>query len=46
VPPQGVLLSILQGYQASQDFLSLADSTRRSYVALIKRIEKEFADFP
>ena len=33
-------------YQASEDFTELADSTRRSYVAMIKRIEKEFGDFP
>jgi integrase len=45
-PPQGVILSILQGYQASENFRGLAASTRRSYIALIKRIEKEFADFP
>jgi len=44
--PQGVILSVLQGYQASEDFRSLADSTRRGYVALITRIEKEFGDFP
>jgi integrase len=44
--PTGVLLSIMQGYQASQDFQQLADSTRRSYVAHIKRIESEFGDFP
>jgi integrase len=44
--PQGVLVSILQGYQASEDFRGLADSTRRSYVALIIPIEKKFADFP
>ncbi len=44
--PQGVILSILQGYQASEDFRGLADSTRRSYVPLIRRIEKEFGDFP
>jgi integrase len=44
--PQGVILSILQGYQASEDFRGLADSTRRSYVPLIVRIEKEFGDFP
>ena len=36
----------MQGYQASEDFRQLADSTRRSYVALIKRIEKKFANFP
>jgi hypothetical protein len=44
--PQGVLLFVLQGFQASEDFRSLADSTRRSYIPLIKRIEKEFGDFP
>jgi hypothetical protein len=43
---KGVLLSVMQGYQASEDFQQLADSTRRSYVALIKRIEMKFADFP
>ena len=45
-PPRGTLLSVLQGYQASEDFTGLAASTRRSYVALIVRIEKAFADFP
>src|ERR1700726_1648640 len=45
-PAQGVLLGILQAYQASPDFQDLADSTRRSYVPLIKRIEKAFGDFP
>jgi integrase len=44
--PKGVLLSVMQGYQASEDFRQLADRTRRSYVALIKRIEMNFADFP
>jgi integrase len=46
LPPRGTLLSVLQAYQASEDFTGLADSTRRSYVALILRIEKTFADFP
>jgi integrase len=46
VPPQGAMLSILQAFQGSEDFIRLADSTRRSYVSLIKRIEKEFGDFP
>jgi integrase len=45
-PPTGVLLSILQGYQASENFRQLAKSTRRSYVALIKRIEAKFGTFP
>jgi integrase len=45
-PPHGVLLSVLQPYQASPDFQDLAPSTRRSYVPLIKRVEKAFGDFP
>lgn len=44
--PRGTLLSVLQQYQVSEDFRALADSTRRSYIALIKRIEKHFGDFP
>jgi hypothetical protein len=36
----------LQQYQASEDFTGLANSTKRSYVALIIRIEKVFGDFP
>ena len=44
--PKGVILAILQGYQASEDFLVLADSTRRGYIPLIVRIEKAFGDFP
>jgi integrase len=46
VTPQGVILAILQGFQASEDFRGLADSTRRSYVPLIKRIERDYGDFP
>ncbi len=45
-PPVGVLFSILQGYQASEDFRGLADRTRRDYVAKIKLIERAFGDFP
>src|SRR5262249_22945214 len=45
-PPHGGLLSILQSFQASPDFQDLADSTRRSYVPLIKRIERKSGDFP
>lgn len=44
--PRGTLLSVLQQYQASEDFTGLAHSTRRSYIPLIVRIEKAFADFP
>lgn len=46
VLPRGTLLSILQQYQESEDFTGLAASTRRSYIALIVRIEKAFGDFP
>lgn len=45
-PLRGTIFSLLQQYQASEDFRGLADSTRRSYIALIKRIEKRFGDFP
>jgi len=45
-PPRGTLVSLLQQYQASEDFRLLVDSTRRSYVPLIARFEKEFGDFP
>jgi hypothetical protein len=45
-PARGTLFSILQQYQGSEDFRGLTDSTRRSYVALIRRIENAFGDFP
>jgi len=46
LPPTGTLLSILQGFQLSHEFLGLADRTRSDYVRQIKLIEKEFGDFP
>jgi integrase len=45
-PPHGVLLSLLQGYQATDHFRSLRDRTREDYVRQIKIIESEFGDFP
>jgi len=36
-PPRGTLLSALQAFQASENFLGLADETRRSYAGLIRR---------
>ena len=45
-PPTGILFDLLRQYQDSEDFRSLADSTRRSYVPLIARIERSFGDFP
>jgi integrase len=45
-PPQGVLLSLLQGYQATDHFRTLQPRTREDYVRQIKIIESEFGDFP
>ena len=45
-PTAGVIFSILQGYQASEDFRGLSERTRKDYVAKIKQIEKAFGDFP
>ena len=45
-PPRGVLLSLMQGYQASEDFQSRSAQTKADYVRQIKIIESEFADFP
>jgi integrase len=44
--PEGRLLSLLQGYQQSQDFLSLRERTRADYVTQIKKIEEKFGDAP
>jgi integrase len=46
MPPSGVLLGLLQGYQASEDFRQLRDRTRADYVRQIRIIEKQFGDFP
>src|SRR6516164_8462835 len=46
IPPRGTLLSLLQAYQASSEFGGLAEATRKSYVWYIKRIEKQFGDYP
>jgi integrase len=45
-PPRGTLLNLLQQYQVSEDSRLLATSTRRSYIRLIARIEKDLGDFP
>jgi integrase len=46
-PPQGVVLSILQGFQASdQAFRSKSPRYRADLVRQIKIIEHEFGDFP
>jgi hypothetical protein len=46
MPPTGKLLSVLQAYQASDDFLNRAERTKLDYVRQIKLIEREFGDFP
>ena len=44
--PEGRLLSLLQGYQKSQDFLSLRERTRADYIKQIAKIEQKFGDAP
>src|SRR5262249_10967720 len=46
MPPQGALLTILQGYQVSGEFLGRAERTRADYIKHIRAIEKRFGDFP
>ncbi|WP_246215942.1 hypothetical protein [Microvirga makkahensis] len=40
------MLSILQGFQASDDFLSKSERYRADMVKHIKKIEAKFGDFP
>jgi integrase len=45
--PSGWLLSLLQRYQASDDFRRLAQRTQEDYAGIIRKvIEPEFSDFP
>jgi integrase len=44
--PEGRLLSLLQGYQKSQDFLGLRERTRADYIKQIVKIEQKFGDAP
>jgi hypothetical protein len=47
VEPQGMLLSVLQAYQASAEFNGgIAARTRSDYIGKIKVIEAKFGDFP
>src|SRR5262245_53552961 len=46
-PPVGKLISLLQAYQASEDFRQLAPRTQDDYKRIIqKEIESEYSDFP
>jgi hypothetical protein len=44
--PDGVLVTLLQQYQASDNFRSRRDRTRHDYIQQIKRIERDLGDFP
>ena len=47
VAPTGMLLALLFRFQESGEFLHrISERTRRDYIKHIKRIEREFADFP
>ena len=46
IPPRGTLFSVMQSYQSSSEFLGLAVVTRKGYVWHIRRIERDFGDFP
>ena len=46
-PPTGVLLALLFQFQESAEFkYSISQRTRRDYIKQIKRIERDFGDFP
>jgi integrase len=46
-PPTGVLLALLFRFQESGEFrYGISPRTRRDYIKQIKRIEKDFGDFP
>ena len=45
-PPTGVLLSIIESFRSSEEYLDLADRTRRDYDKLLLVIEREFGDLP
>ena len=45
-PPTGKLLSVLQAYQTSDEFRTLAPRSRSDYIGKIRLIEKTFGDFP
>src|SRR5262245_502949 len=46
ITPEGRLLSLLQGYQKSEDFRGLRERTRADYIKQIEKIEQKFGDCP
>src|SRR5258705_13535221 len=45
-PRAGTFMSIIARYKAAPEFIGLAQSTRRAYLAYIKLVEDEFGDLP
>ncbi len=46
-PPKGMLLSLLFRFQESAEFqFGISPRTRRDYINQIKRVERDFGDFP
>ena len=46
-PPSGALLALLFRFQESAEFqFGISPRTRRDYIKQIKRIERDFGDFP
>jgi len=45
-PRAGTFMSIIARYKAAPEFTSLAQSTKREYLAYIKLVEDEFGDLP
>ena len=45
-PPEGRLVSLLQAYQRSQNFLGRRERTRADYIKQIMKIEQKFGDAP
>ena len=46
-PPSGVLLALLFQFQDSAEFqFGISPRTRRDYINQIRRIERDFGDFP
>ncbi|WP_027529640.1 site-specific integrase [Bradyrhizobium sp. WSM3983] len=45
-PRAGTFMTIIAQYKAAPEFIGLAASTRRAYLAYIKLIEDEFGDLP
>lgn len=45
-PAPGTVFTLISEFKASADFLQVAESTKRAYLAYLKTIEIEFGDMP